>query len=314
LVPAVLFWLNAFFFAGLVAATGARILRYPGAFAADVRSHSRGVGFFTIAAAGGVFGSQLVLQMEAVGMAMFFWTVTGVLWLVVTYGVLAVLTVLPDKPSLAAGLNGGWLVCVVATQSVSILTVLILPSGVAADLQQPLMFAVLALWLSAGALYLCLITLIFFRYTFLPMSPEDLTPPYWINMGAVAISALAGATLMEHSTLSPIVMELAPFVKGFTLFFWAIGTAWIPMLVLLGVWRYLIRGVPFTYDPLYWGGVFPLGMYSVCSYHLAKILGASFLMPLSDAFMIVAVVAWAATFAGLIDSRLSPMAHAPSSD
>jgi hypothetical protein len=63
--------------------------------------------------------------MEAVGVAMFFWTVTGVLWLVVTHGVLAVLTVQPDKPSLAAGLNGGWLVCVVATQSLSILTVLI---------------------------------------------------------------------------------------------------------------------------------------------------------------------------------------------
>jgi tellurite resistance protein TehA-like permease len=56
--PTVLFWLNAFFFAGLVAATGARILRYPGAFAADVRSHSRGVGFFTIAAAAGVFGNS----------------------------------------------------------------------------------------------------------------------------------------------------------------------------------------------------------------------------------------------------------------
>lgn len=314
LAPTVLFWLNAFFLAGLVAATGARILRYPGAFAADVRSHSRGVGFFTIAAAAGVFGSQLVLQMEAVGVAMFFWAATAALWLVVTYGVLAVLTVLRDKPSLAAGLNGGWLVCVVATQSVSILTVLILPSGVSADLQQPLMFAALALWLSAGALYLCLITLIFFRYTFLPMSPEDLTPPYWINMGAVAISALAGATLMEHSTLSPILTELAPFVKGFTLFFWAIGTAWIPMLVVLGVWRYLIRGVPFAYDPLYWGGVFPLGMYSVCTYRLAKILGASFLMPLSDAFMIVAIVAWAAAFAGLIDSRLSRTAQAPSSD
>ena len=94
-------------------------------------------------------------------MAMFFWTVTGVLWLVVTHGVLAVLTVQPDKPSLAAGLNGGWLVCVVATQSLSILTVLILPSSVSADLQQPLMFAALALWLSGGALYMWLITLIF---------------------------------------------------------------------------------------------------------------------------------------------------------
>ncbi|MBM3582183.1 MAG: hypothetical protein FJX37_09500, partial [Alphaproteobacteria bacterium] len=74
--------------------------------------------------------------------------------------------------------------------------------------------------------------------------------------------------------------------------FWAIGIWWIPMLFVLDVWRYLIRGVPFAYDPLYWGGVFPLGMFSVCTYHLAKVLDAPFLMPLSFAFMIIAAVAW----------------------
>jgi hypothetical protein len=34
---------------------------------------------------------------------------------------------------------------------------------------------------------LWIVTLIFFRYTFVHMAPEDLTPPYWINMGAVAM-------------------------------------------------------------------------------------------------------------------------------
>ncbi len=306
LVPTILFWLNAFFFAVLAGATVARILRYPGAFAADLCSHSRGVGFFTMAAASGVFGSQLVLQMQVMSVAAFFWVGAAVLWFAVTYGVLALLTVKPDKPSLADGLNGGWLVSVVATQSVSILTVLMLPSGVAGDLQQPLMFAALVLWLGGGALYLWLMTLIFYRYTFLPMSPEDLTPPYWINMGAVAISTLAGATLLGQSTLSPIVSGLAPFIKGLTLFFWAIGSWWIPMLLVLGVWRYLIRGVPFGYNPLYWGGVFPLGMYSVCTYRLAQMLDAPFLMPLSEAFMIIAFIAWAAALAGLADSLLAP--------
>jgi hypothetical protein len=37
-LPKVLFWLSALFLAELAAATGARILRYPHAFAADIQS------------------------------------------------------------------------------------------------------------------------------------------------------------------------------------------------------------------------------------------------------------------------------------
>ncbi|HET7911740.1 MAG TPA: tellurite resistance/C4-dicarboxylate transporter family protein [Pseudolabrys sp.] len=304
IVPIVLFWLNAAIFAVLLVATGMRAVRYPGAFLADIRDHNRGVGFFTLVAAFGIFGNELVIQMQAAVAAVIFWAMTAVLWFVVTYGILAVLTVKPDKPGLTHGINGGWLVIVVATQSISILTVLILPAGVSADFHARLMFAALALWLGGGALYMWLMTLIFFRYTFRRMSAEDLTPPYWINMGAVAISTLAGATLLREAALSPTVIELAPFVKGFTLLFWAIGSWWIPMLLVLGVWRYIMCGVPFAYDPLYWGGVFPLGMYSVCTRRLAEVLNISFLMPVSTAFVVLAALAWLATFAGLIDSRL----------
>ena len=45
-------------------------------------------------------------------------------------------------------------------------------------------------------LYIWIISLIFFRYTFFTLSPADLSPPYWINMGAVAISTLAGTMLV----------------------------------------------------------------------------------------------------------------------
>jgi tellurite resistance protein TehA-like permease len=151
-------------------------------------------------------------------------------------------------------------------------------------------------------------------YTFVHMAPDDLAPPYWSNMGADAIAALVGATLIQHTALSPDVAEIVPFVKGFTLFYWAIATWWIPMLLVLGVWRYLICSVPIAYDSLYWSGVFPLGMYSVATYNVAKSLAAPLLLPLSAAFMIIAVLAWAATFAGLVDSRLSRLSLAPSSD
>jgi hypothetical protein len=134
---------------------------------------------------------------------------------------------------------------VVAPQSVVILTVL--TAGVFVGLERPLLFWALVLWLGGGALYLWIITLIFLRYTFVHMAPEDLA--HWINMGAVAISTLASATLIEHTALSPVVVEIVPFVKGFALFFWAIATLWIPMLLVLGVWWYLICGVPLAYDP-----------------------------------------------------------------
>jgi tellurite resistance protein TehA-like permease len=314
LLPKVLFWLNALFLAGLAAATGARILRYSRAFVTDIQSHSRAVGFFTTAAATAVFGTELVLLMDAAEIAAAFWIAATVLWFVTFYGVLAVLTVKPDKPSLADGLNGGWLVSVVAFQSVAMLTGLISAAGIFAGLERPLLFAALVLWLGGGALYLWIITLIFFRYTFVHVAPEDLTPPYWINMGAMAISALVGATLIEQTALSRDVADILPFVKGFTLFYWAIATLWIPMLLVLGVWRHLIGGVPLAYDPLHWGSVFPLGMYSVSTFHLAKILAAPFLLPLSQLFMVVAVLAWAVTFAGLVDSRINRSALARSSD
>jgi hypothetical protein len=199
-------------------------------------------------------------------------------------------------------------------QTSALLTVLISAAGVLAGLERPLLLVALVLWLGGGALYLWIVTLIFFRYTFIHMAPEDLTPPYWINMGAVAISTLVGATLIEHTALSRDVAEIAPFVTGCTLVFWAIATWWIPMLLVLGVWRYLICGLPVAYDPLHWGGVFPLGMYSVATYHLAKILAAPFLLPLSWLFMVIAVLAWAATFAGLVDSRLNRLWRPQSSD
>jgi hypothetical protein len=154
-----------------------------------------------------------------------------------------------------------------------------------------LLFAALVLWLGGGAPYLWIITLIFFRYTFVHVAPEDFTPPYWINIGAVAISALVGATLIEHAALSRD------------------ATLWIPMLLVLGVWRYLIRGVPIAYDPLHWGRL-PVGHVFRLHIPLGKDTGGAVPLPLSQLFMVIAVLAWAATFAGLVDSRINRLSRA----
>jgi tellurite resistance protein TehA-like permease len=118
----------------------------------------------------------------------------------------------------------------------------------------------------------------------------------------MAISALAGALLIRAAGSSPLLSSILPFIKGFTLLYWATATWWIPMLLALGVWRYVVHKVPLTYDPLYWGAVFPLAMYTSATYRLGEALDLPFLLLVSRYFVAAALTAWLMTFLGFIVS------------
>ncbi len=282
-----------------------RAVRFPRAFFADLIDHMRGPGFFTFVAATNVLGSQVVLLTGAVTIGFALWFLSVALWLVLTYVIFTALTVKEEKPSLEKGLSGAWLLAVVATQSIAVLAAL-LASRVGQPHRVELNFLALSMWLFGGMLYIWMMSLIFYRYMFFSFSPGDLSPPYWINMGAMAISTLAGSLLINNTEDAPFMLSILPFLKGYTVFYWATGTWWIPMLLILGLWRHVYRRYPLVYDPLYWGAVFPLGMYAVSTHTMIDAfgldftIGFDFLMPLPDIFTWIALTAWTLAFVALL--------------
>jgi len=294
-----LFALNILAWTVLWALNLLRVSRHPSRFFADLGSHARAPGFFTAVAATGVLGAQFNTLAGNHRVAALLWIMAVALWIALTYTVFTALTVRIEKPTLERGLSGIWLLAIVATQSVAVLAAQ-LASHAGPQWRLELNFFALSMWLWGGMLYVWIMTLIFYRYTFLRLSPGDLTPPYWINMGAMAISTLAGSLLVLNASNAPFLNSLLPFLKGFTVLYWATGTWWIPMLVVLGVWRYVWKRFPVEYDTSYWGAVFPLGMYAVCTHEMERALGFGFLDIVPRVFFAAALVAWALTFAGLL--------------
>jgi tellurite resistance protein TehA-like permease len=258
-LPKAMFALNWVLFAIICLLATARVIWHPRRTVEDLFDHLRAPGFFTFVAACSILASQSLLIGGSLRIAVALGAVGGLAWIALIYTIFTVLTVKSNKPTLDRGINGGWLLAVVATQSMAVLG-----AQLAGEVPQPmrmeLNYFALSMWLLGGMLYIWMMSLIFYRYTFFEFSPEDLSPPYWINMGAMAISTLAGSLLIVNTPHAPFLESTLPFLKGFTVFYWATGTWWIPMLLMLAIWRHGIKRFPFTYDPMYWGAVFPLGM------------------------------------------------------
>jgi tellurite resistance protein TehA-like permease len=246
-------------------------------------------------------GFVVIAGWRPVGIAL--WSLGLVLWVVLFYTVMAALTLREPKPDLAGGLNGGWLMLVVGTESVGVLAALLARGASRADV---LLFVAFVACMVGLLLYMVVIGLVCYRWWFFRMASDQATPPYWINMGALAITTLACATIYAGRQTAPAVAALGPFLGGMTVLFWAGATWWIPFLVVIGVWRHLVQRVPVRYDPQYWSLVFPLGMYGVATFRMEAELRLGFLDSAPKGFLAIALLAWALTLVGMGRLLLRP--------
>jgi len=82
------------------------------------------------------------------------------------------------------------------------------------------------------------------------------------------------------------------FVKGTCIVFWPFGTWLIPLLIVLGLWRHLLRQWPLRYEGVLWTVVFPIGMYGVATVSFGMAVRISFTEPLGRGVFWVAAAVW----------------------
>ena len=297
-VANILLVLNVFVYLSLCCLTVIRLCVYFPKLKLDLMSHEKGPGFFTLVAGTCVFGSQILTITELEKIPFYLWIIGIFLWIIVMYTFFTSITIRKRKPNLEKGINGAWLIAAVGTQSVSILGTLLTPTMVSG--KEWILFFTLCMYFLGCMLYLNIITLIFYRFTFLKLDYAALTPPYWINMGAVAITTLAGSTLILHADQMSLLIEITPFLKGFTLFFWVTGTWWIPLLFILMIWRHVVHRFPITYNPSFWGMAFPLAMYTTSTLQLSNALDLPFLSMISSIMVVIAFIVFIMVFFGFL--------------
>lgn len=253
-------------FVVLLALNGWRLVAYRSAVVEDFTDPRRGFGFFTFVAGTNVLGVRLGIAgfHEATAVLL---VLAGVAWLALGYVVpwTAVLG-RQERPVLATA-NGTWFIWVVASQSVAVAAATIEP--VFNPVRRELAVLAIMSWSVGVFLYGATGILVSLRLMLYEFGPEELTPPYWVSMGALAITVLAGARIVEMAD-APMVAVTRDLIAGLAVVFWAFATWLIPVLVAAGWWRHVRRRVPLRYEATLWSIIFPLGMYAVAGIYLGR--------------------------------------------
>lgn len=290
------FWIDVVCFGVLLLATGVRLTRYPRAVLRDLTDPGKAFGYFTFVAGTNVIGTRLTLDGHD-NLAGTLLAVALAAWLLLGYVVPAAAVLRRRGDSAIEHANGTWFIWAVASQSVTVLAATLQPTGVPGS--NLLALVAVFSWSLGVFLYGVVGVLLVVRLTRYPFTPADITPPYWVAMGATAITVLAGSRIVAMDQ-APTVDVTRGLVAGLALLFWCFGTWLIPALLAVGWWRHVVHRIPIRYEPAWWSLVFPLAMYGVGSYYLGRADHLPIVAGVGDVVIPIAVVVWAVTFVGML--------------
>ncbi|MCC5576530.1 tellurite resistance/C4-dicarboxylate transporter family protein [Microtetraspora sp. AC03309] len=294
-LSAALLWVGAAGYAVLLVLYAWRLLACRAEMVRDLRDPGRAFGFFTFTAGTNVLGTRLAMEGRT-GTAAVLLAVGAASWVLFSYLVPWAALLSRDGTKAIAGANGTWFVWVVGGQSVAVLAATLEPA--ASGWRDELALLAVMTWSISIWLYLAVAIVVAFRLMLFEMGPRDLTPPYWVAMGATAISVVAGAQIsnMRGASAAAVAHDLSVHVS---LLFWSFGSWIFVGLIIAGWWRHIWSGVPLRYGPGLWSMVFPLGMYGAASHNLGTVAGLPILVTIGDIEVWFGLLAWLLTFGAM---------------
>lgn len=291
-----LLWLTGLEYAVLSWLYVWRVVAFREAVAADLSDPARAFGYFTFVAATDVFGTRLAIAEHHLA-ALVLLTVASLAWLVLGYVVPWTAVLGHAQRPVLQHANGTWFIWVVASQSIAVLAAGLEPT-VGAGRRELALLAVFS-WAVGVFLYAAAGIFVGARLLVFDLRPSDLTPPYWVSMGATAITVVAGARIVEMAD-APMVSATRGLVAGASVIFWAFGSWLIPPLVAAGVWRHVVHRIPLRYEAALWSVVFPLGMYGVGGHFIGQADQLPIVRSIGANESWVALAAWTLTFLAML--------------
>jgi tellurite resistance protein TehA-like permease len=117
----------------------------------------------------------------------------------------------------------------------------------------------------------------------------------WVAGGALAIAALAAASLGLAATRLAAAAALADDLRAAAIVIGVAAAAWLPVLLAAEA----MRPRP-SYDVRRWATVFPVAMYAVAGMQVGRLADAGWLTAIARAWVWVALVVWAVVATGML--------------